>query len=50
MCFAGPELEVLCVTSERQELSEAQLQEEREAGNVFMYRAGVRGLPEEEYA
>jgi L-arabinonolactonase len=49
VCFAGPDLDVLCVTSARADLSEAALRNEPEAGDVFLYRVGVRGLPEAEY-
>jgi L-arabinonolactonase len=48
-CFAGPDLDVLCVTSARQGLSEASLQAEPHAGAVFFYRTGIQGLPEPEY-
>jgi len=48
-CFAGPELDVLCVTSAREDLDAETLQTEPQAGNVFLYRVGVRGLPEAEY-
>ncbi len=49
VCFAGPELDVLCVTSAREGLDEATLQAEPHAGAVFLYRPGVQGLPEPEY-
>jgi L-arabinonolactonase len=48
-CFAGPGLDVLCVTSAREGLDEAALQSEPHAGAVFLYRTGVQGLPEPEY-
>jgi L-arabinonolactonase len=48
-CFAGPNLDVLCVTSAREGLSESTLQTEPHAGAVFLYRAGVQGLAEPEY-
>jgi L-arabinonolactonase len=48
-CFAGPDLDVLCVTSARQGLSESALQSEPHAGAVFLYRPGVQGLAEPEY-
>ena len=47
--FAGPDLDVLCVTSAREGLDEASLQSEPHAGAVFLYRTGVQGLPEPEY-
>jgi sugar lactone lactonase YvrE len=49
VCFAGPDLDVLCVTSAREGLDEATLGEEPHAGDVFLYRLGVQGLPESEY-
>jgi sugar lactone lactonase YvrE len=49
VCFGGPDLDILCVTSARQGLSPARLQSEPHAGAVFLYRAGVQGLPEPEY-
>ncbi len=49
VCFAGPDLDVLCVTSARENLSESVLQSEPHAGAVFLYRAGIRGLAEPEY-
>jgi L-arabinonolactonase len=49
VCFAGPELDVLCVTSARVGLSEAALRAQPNAGDVFLYRVGVQGLPEAEY-
>jgi L-arabinonolactonase len=48
-CFAGPDLDVLCVTSAREGLNEASLQSEPHSGSVFLYRTGVQGLPECEY-
>jgi len=49
VCFAGPDLDVLCVTTARVGLSEAALLGEPHAGDVFLYRVGVQGLPEVEY-
>jgi L-arabinonolactonase len=49
VCFAGPDLDVLCVTSARENLDPSKLDAEPDAGNVFLYRAGVQGLPESEY-
>jgi L-arabinonolactonase len=49
VCFAGPQLDVLCVTSARDGLSEAALLGQPNAGDVFLYRVGVQGLPETEY-
>jgi len=49
VCFGGPDLDVLCVTSAREGLDGATLHTEPNAGDVFLYRVGVRGLPESEY-
>jgi sugar lactone lactonase YvrE len=49
VCFAGPDLDVLCVTSARENLDPSMLDAEPNAGDVFLYRAGVQGLPESEY-
>jgi L-arabinonolactonase len=49
VCFAGPDLDVLCVTTARIGLSEAALAGEQGAGDVFLYRLGVQGLSEVEY-
>jgi L-arabinonolactonase len=49
VCFGGPDLDVLCVTSAREGLDSATLQAEPNAGDVFLYRVGVQGLPESEY-
>ncbi len=48
-CFAGPELDVLCVTSAIEGLSPSRLEAEPHAGAVFLYRTGNQGLPEPEY-
>jgi len=49
VCFAGPDLDILCVTSAREDLDEAALLAEPHAGDVFFYRVGTRGLAEVEY-
>jgi sugar lactone lactonase YvrE len=49
VCFGGPDLDILCVTSAREGLNEATLLSEPHAGAVFLYRTGVQGLPEPEY-
>ena len=49
VCFGGPDLDVLCVTSAREGLDGSTLLAEPHAGDVFLYRAGVQGLPEPEY-
>jgi sugar lactone lactonase YvrE len=48
-CFAGPELDMLCVTSACAGLDESTRSAEPHAGAVFVFRAGVQGLPEPEY-
>ena len=49
VCFAGPNLDILCVTSAREGLDDARLHDEPHAGDVFLYRVGTQGLPESEY-
>ncbi len=49
VCFGGPDLDLLFVTTAREGLSDAALQREPHAGDVFVYRPGFTGLPEEEY-
>lgn len=49
VCFAGPDLDILCVTSAREGLDDATLRAESHAGDVFLYRLGVQGLPESEF-
>src|SRR5262249_15947769 len=46
VCFAGPEFDVLCVTTARMDLSEPALRAQPNAGAVFLYRIGEHGLPE----
>ena len=46
VAFAGPDRDLLCVSSARDGLSDAQLAEQPHAGDVLVYRIGVRGLPE----
>jgi L-arabinonolactonase len=43
--FGGAALDLLFVTSAREGLSAAQLAREPQAGDLFVYRPGVRGLP-----
>ena len=47
VCFAGPDLDVLCVTSAREGLDASK--PNPHAGDVFLYRTGTQGLPESEY-
>lgn len=48
--FGGEEMNLLAVTSARVDLSEAQLETEPGAGNVFIFRTPWRGLPERRFA
>jgi L-arabinonolactonase len=43
--FGGPECDLLFVTSARNGLSDEALAGEPQAGDMFVYRPGVRGLP-----
>ena len=49
VCFGGPDLDVLCITTARLGLSDAALASEPNAGDVLLYRVGVGGLPESVY-
>ena len=49
VCFAGPDLDILCVTTARLDLDDDILGAEPHAGDVFLYRVGTRGLTEPEY-
>jgi L-arabinonolactonase len=49
VCFGGPDLDILCVTSAREGLDDSTLHNEPHAGDVFLYRSGTQGLPESEY-
>ena len=49
VCFAGPDLDILCVTSAREGMTDETLRADPHAGSVFLYRAGVQGLREPEY-
>ncbi len=49
VCFAGADLDILCVTTAREGLDRATLDSEPNAGDVFLYRPGVQGLQESEY-
>lgn len=48
-CFGGPQLDLLIVSTARENLDAARLRAEPEAGNVFIYRTPYRGLPESRY-
>lgn len=49
VCFAGEHLDLLCVTSARQDMSPEALDNEPQAGDVFIYKTNVQGLPENTY-
>jgi sugar lactone lactonase YvrE len=49
VCFAGSDLDILCVTTARESLDETVLVAEPHAGDVFLYRVGTQGLAEPEY-
>lgn len=44
--FGGPDLDILAVTSARTELSDAALADQPDAGALFLFRTGARGLAE----
>ncbi|MDT8429421.1 MAG: SMP-30/gluconolactonase/LRE family protein [Pseudomonadales bacterium] len=46
VAFAGPQLNLLCITSARTGLSEEQLLVEPDAGDLFIYEVDAHGLPE----
>ena len=49
VCFGGPKLDTLCVTTARADLEPTELAAQPHAGDVFLYNAGTQGLPEPEY-
>ncbi len=49
VCFAGSDLDILCVTSAREGMTEEALRTHPHAGDVFFYRTGAQGLREPEY-
>jgi sugar lactone lactonase YvrE len=44
VAFAGKSLDLLCVTSARQEMSEQMLASQPHAGDVFVYQLDIKGL------
>jgi L-arabinonolactonase len=50
VAFGGSHLDLLFVTSARQNLTPAQLASDPEAGNLFVYQLNVRGLAEARFA
>ena len=49
VAFGGKDLNLLCVTTARQDLNEQQLEKETQAGNVFIFETNIQGLPESQY-
>jgi sugar lactone lactonase YvrE len=49
VAFGGTNLDLLFVTSARENLSEKALAGEPDAGNVFVYKMNVKGLPDRRY-
>ena len=49
VCFGGAKLDLLFVSTARENLSPERLAAEPEAGNVLVYETGCRGLPESRY-
>ncbi len=49
VAFGGTDLDLMFVTSARDGLSREHLATEPEAGNVFVFRPGVKGLPDRRY-
>lgn len=47
VALAGPELNILCVTTAREGLTQAQLRKEPLAGSLLMIETDCKGLPEE---
>jgi len=48
--FGGEDFRTLYITSAREGMSQAQLAEQPQAGNLFTCQPGVRGLPESKFA
>lgn len=46
VCFGGPQLDTLFITTGRKDLSDKQLASEPQAGGLFCVKPGARGLPE----
>lgn len=49
VCFGGPDLDLLFVTTAREDLDAATLAGEPHSGDVFVFRPGTQGIPESEY-
>jgi L-arabinonolactonase len=50
VAFGGADLNLLFVTTAREGMSEATLQQQPHAGDVFVYQVNVKGLPESRFA
>jgi L-arabinonolactonase len=48
--FGGEDFKTLYITSAREGLSQAQLADQPQAGNLFTCQPGARGLPEPKFA
>ena len=46
LTFAGENLDLMVVTSATQDLSPDELSQQDQAGNLFIYQTGVKGLPD----
>lgn len=49
VCFGGPNLDILFVSTARENLSKEQLEEQPEAGNVFVYKSYINGMTESRF-
>lgn len=49
LCFGGPRLDILFISTARENLSPEQLAGQPEAGNVFVFQTPYKGLPESQY-
>jgi len=49
VAFGGPDLDLLFVTSARENLSEKALASQPDAGNIFVYKMDMKGLPDRRY-
>ena len=46
ICFAGPELDYLCVSTATEDYTEEQLKAEPQAGNIFIFKTRWKGVQE----
>jgi L-arabinonolactonase len=49
VAFGGDDLDLLLVTSARENLNASALAQQPHAGDLFIYRVGVKGIPESRY-